>query len=113
MDKSVEWLKYEFMDQKENSATVALEWEKQMIPFRVEVDYVKDQLEVFRRELRSEKNFNPGWRSFQQAASFTADRNTDLEEGLYWADQSISAPFIGEANFITLATKADILSKLG
>jgi tetratricopeptide (TPR) repeat protein len=112
-DKSVEWLKYEFLDQKENSATIALEWEKQMIPFTVEVDYVKNQLETFRRELRSEKNFNPGWQSFEQAARFTVDRNLDLEEGLQWADLAISAPFIGQSNFTTLSTKAEILSKLG
>src|SRR4029077_12986836 len=43
-DKSVEWLKYEFIDEKENSATIALEWEKLMIPFKVEVDYINDQL---------------------------------------------------------------------
>ncbi|HXB90875.1 MAG TPA: DUF2911 domain-containing protein, partial [Puia sp.] len=28
IDYKVEWLRYEFMDQKENSATIALEWEK-------------------------------------------------------------------------------------
>jgi tetratricopeptide (TPR) repeat protein len=113
LDKSVEWLKYEFMNQTENSATIALEWEKLMIPFKVEVDYIKTQLEAFRRELRSEKNFNPGWQSFQQAAQFTANRNVDLEEGLTWADRSISEPFVGQANFVTLSTKATILSKLG
>jgi tetratricopeptide (TPR) repeat protein len=113
MDKGVEWLKYEFMNQTENSATIALEWEKQMIPFKVEADYVSTQLESFRKELRSEKSFNPGWQSYQQAARFTVDRNVDLEEGLKWADQSISEPFIGEANFVTLSTKADLLNKLG
>ena len=112
MDKPVEWLKYEFMDQKENSATIALQWEKQMIPFKVEVDYVNAQLQAFRNELRSEKSFNPGWQSYVQAARFTLDRNVNLEEGLKWADQAISEPFIGDANFITLSTKADILSKL-
>src|SRR6476659_816247 len=59
LDKSVEWLKYEFTDETENSATIALEWEKLSIPFKVEVDYVKTQLESFRKELRSEKSFNP------------------------------------------------------
>src|SRR5215210_4865370 len=82
LDKTVEWLRFEFMNETENSATIALEWEKIMIPFKVEVDYVNDQLETFRRELRSEKSFNPGWQSFQQAARFTVDRNIDLEEGL-------------------------------
>jgi tetratricopeptide (TPR) repeat protein len=112
-DKSVEWLKYEFMNQKENSAIVALVWEKLMIPFKVEVDLIKLQLESFRRELRGERSFNPGWQSYQQAARFTADKNVDLEEGLKWADQAISDQFVGEANFVTLSTKADILTKLG
>ncbi|MFL5772675.1 MAG: DUF2911 domain-containing protein [Flavisolibacter sp.] len=113
MDKPVEWLKYEFMNETENSATIALEWEKMMFPFKVEVDYINNQLESFRRELRSEKNFNPGWQSFQQAARFTIDRNVDLEEGLTWADLAINAPFVGQPNFVTLSTKADILNKLG
>jgi tetratricopeptide (TPR) repeat protein len=113
MDKSVEWLKYEFMNETDNSATVALEWEKLMIPFKVEVDYVNLQLESFRRELVSEKSFNPGWQSFVQAAQFTIANNVDLEEGLAWADYSINANFVGQKNFQTLSTKAQILSKLG
>ncbi|MGZ3939385.1 MAG: DUF2911 domain-containing protein, partial [Flavisolibacter sp.] len=99
LDKSVEWLTYEFTNETENSATIALQWEKLSIPFKVEVDYVKTQLESFRRELRSEKNFNPGWQSFVQAAQFTVNRNTDLEEGLQWANRAISEPFVGQANF--------------
>jgi hypothetical protein len=113
VDKTVEWLKYEFLNETENSATIALEWEKLSIPFRVEVDYVNTQLESFRRELRSEKNFNPGWRSFVQAAQFTASRNVDLQEGLQWANRAISEPFVGESNFVTLSTKASLLAKLG
>jgi tetratricopeptide (TPR) repeat protein len=112
-DKSVEWLKYEFMNETENSATVALLWEKLMIPFKVEVDLNKLQLESFRRELRGERSFSPGWQSYQQAARYTADKNIDLEEGLKWADQAISDQFVGDANFVTLSTKADILNKLG
>ena len=58
------------------------------------------------------KSFNPGWQSYLQAAQFTAQRNVDLEEGLQWADLAISAPFVGQANFQTLSTKATILAKL-
>jgi tetratricopeptide (TPR) repeat protein len=112
-EKSAEWLKYEFMNETENSATLALYWEKMMIPFKIEVDLVKLQLESFRRELRGERSFNPGWQSFQQAARYAADKNIDLEEGLKWADQAISDQFIGDVNFVTLSTKADILVKLG
>ena len=57
-DKSVEWLKYEFTDQTPSSAVVALEWEKLVIPFKIEVDVVGTQLASFRKELRSEKGFN-------------------------------------------------------
>ena len=77
------------------------------------MDYIKTQLESFRRELRSEKSFIPGWQSYQQAAQFTIDRNVALEEGLAWANDAISAAFVGQANFITLSTKATLLTKLG
>ena len=112
-DKNVEWLEYEFINQTENSATIALSWEKLMIPFKVEVDLDRLQLESFARELRGERSFHPGWQSFQQAARYTVERNVSLEQGLIWAEQSISEPFVGNANFVTLSTKADILSKLG
>ena len=45
LDKSVEWLKYEFMNETENSALVSLQWEKLAIPFKIEVDYVKEQID--------------------------------------------------------------------
>jgi tetratricopeptide (TPR) repeat protein len=112
-DKTQERLEYQFMNQTENSATVALVWEKLEIPFKVEVDLDRLQLESFRRELRSERSFNPGWQSFQQAAQYTADHNVSLDEGLGWANQAVGDPFVGNANFVTLSTKATILEKLG
>jgi hypothetical protein len=111
-DKSVDRLKYEFSNQTDNGATIVLSWEKLSIPFKVEVDLDKLQLESFRRELRGERSFSPGWQSYQQAARYTADRNINLEEGLAWANQAINDPFAGEANFTTFSTKALILGKL-
>src|ERR1700752_633511 len=46
-DRSVEWLKYEFADQTATSAIIQLQWEKMLIPFRIEVDLKKTQLESF------------------------------------------------------------------
>jgi len=71
LSNSVEWLKYEFLDQKESSATIALEWEKLMIPFTVNTDLVQLQLASFRRELRSDKGFpgTPGTRPPNSASS--------------------------------------------
>ncbi|HEV2355824.1 MAG TPA: DUF2911 domain-containing protein [Puia sp.] len=110
-DQEVEWLRYEFTDEKENAATICLQWEKICIPFRVEVDFVKTQLESFRRELRSDKGFT--WNAWVQAAQFCAQRNVDLDEGLAWADKAVSDPFIGVRNFQTLSSRAQILSMQG
>ena len=109
--ESVERLKFEFFDQKENSATVALIWEKLKIPFRIEVDYVKTQLESFRRELQNEKGFK--WEAWVEAVEFCLQRNTNLEEALKWSDYAIGGPFIGQKNFKTLTTKAQVLNKMG
>src|SRR5580704_1993289 len=67
-DKSVEWLKYEFADETPSSAVVQLQWEKLVIPFKIDVDVVNTQLASFRRELRSEKGFT--WEAWDQAAQF-------------------------------------------
>lgn len=107
----VERLRYDFVDQTENAATVALLWERWKIPFKVETDVHKAVLASFRNELRGEKGFV--WQSWNQAASYALRNNVDLEEGLIWAEKSISESFVGEANFTTLTTKAQILNKLG
>src|SRR5688572_28272197 len=38
LDKSVEYLKYEFIEHKEKSCVIAMQWEKRSIPFRVDID---------------------------------------------------------------------------
>jgi hypothetical protein len=106
-DKSTEWLKYEFKDQTDNSAIIVLEWEKVIIPFKVEVDVIKTQLADFRLELRGSKGFN--WESFQQAAALCAENNVNLEEGLQWANTAV----LFHKSFQTLSTKAAILEKSG
>jgi tetratricopeptide (TPR) repeat protein len=111
LDKNVEWLKYEFSNETENSAVVSLQWEKLSIPFKIEVDYVKEQIESFRRELRTENGFI--WQSWDQAAQWCVQRNTNLEEALLWADSATSTNFGGEKSFQAWSTKAQLLQKLG
>ena len=110
-DKIVEWLKYEFLNETENSATITLSWERLTIPFKIEVDYVKEQLASFRRELQTEKGFI--WQSWQQAAQWCLDRNVNLDEALLWADSASSPTFGGNKSFQAASTKAQILDKLG
>src|SRR5215212_4802834 len=82
-----------------------------MIPFKIETDYVKDQLAVFREELRNSKGFE--WRAWNQAAGWALQHNTNLEEALLWSDTAVSPNFGGDHSFAGYATKAGILSKLG
>ena len=111
LDKSVEWLKYEFMNETENSAVVALQWEKLSFPFKIEVDYVKDQLASFRRELRTENGFI--WQSWDQAAQWCVQRNVNLEEALLWTDSATNGGFGGDRSFQAWSTRAQVLQKLG
>ncbi len=108
--ESVERLKYEFTDETDSSAVIALMWEKLKIPFKVEVNYVKTQLAMFKNELRSDKGFTPD--TWVQAAQFAAAHD-DLDDALQWSDYSINGIFIGQKNFKTLSTKAMILKKQG
>ena len=111
VNESAEWLKYEFTNQTPASAVINLAWEKWRIPFKVEVDLQKLQLESFRKELRTDKGFT--WNAWNQAARYCLENNINLEEGMQWAQKAVSAEFIGEANFATLSTKALYLEKMG
>lgn len=111
VDNSVEWLKYEFTDQTPSSATVALQWEKLVIPFRIETDVMGTQLASFRRELRSEKGFS--WEAWDQAAQYCVQNKTNLDEALLWTDTATSINFGGDKSFTAWSTRASVLEALG
>jgi tetratricopeptide (TPR) repeat protein len=110
-EQPTEWLKYEFLNQTDSSATIQLTWEKTAIPFRVQTDLVRDQLASFRNELRTDKGFN--WVPWFQAAQWCADKNVNLQQALQWADSATSSTFGGNSQFPAHATKAQILTLLG
>jgi hypothetical protein len=110
-DRPVDWLKYEFTNQTETSANVNLSWEKLSIPFKVEVDLIATQLESFRNELRTDKGFF--WLGWQTAAQWCVDHNTNLEQALQWADTATNPNVLGDRNFVSLSTRAQVLDKLG
>jgi hypothetical protein len=109
--ESVERLKFEFTDQKENSAVISLAWEKLRIPFTVSVDYLKTQLESYKKELRSDKGFDKD--AWVQAINFCVNNNINLEEALQWSDYAINGSFVGQKTFNTLSARAAVLNKLG
>jgi tetratricopeptide (TPR) repeat protein len=111
LSSSVEWLQYSFRPLRNNKAELSLEWEKLRIPFTIEVDYIADQLESFRQELRTARGFT--WMSWHQAANWCLQNNVNLEQALQWSDSATSINFGGNREFQTFVTKAAILEKLG
>ncbi|MFN8288647.1 MAG: DUF2911 domain-containing protein [Chitinophagaceae bacterium] len=109
LDKSVEWLKYEFIEHKEKSCTIALMWEKLMVPFRVEVDVDNIVLNRIREELTSRKGFNPSL--ILQATQYCFTKNINLEEALQWSKRAIDGPG-GQRTFVTLRNLAAAYEKL-
>jgi len=107
-----EWLTYDFTDRQANSCTIELKWDELSIPFTVEIPNIHQvYVDNFKKELQSSAGFS--WQGWQQAANYCATNNTHLEQGLEWANKSISAPFAGQKNFTTLQTKATILGLMG
>ena len=110
-DHAVEWLEYDFSNESENGVTVNLRWENLIFPFRVEVDLAGTQLASFRRELQTDKGFT--WQSWAQAASWCAEHNTNLQQGLEWADSATSMNFGGDRSFQAWSAKAQVLDRMG
>ncbi len=111
-----EWLTFDFIDKQLDSATAALHWEKLRVPFVVSVpDSVGLYVETISKELQNAPGFT--WQNWAAAAQFILQRDSEdahLERALEWADQAANAPFgIGQKNFTTLQTKAQVLAKLG
>jgi hypothetical protein len=107
LEKSVEWLKYEFTNQTENSAVIALQWEKLMFPFKVEVDLINTQLTSFKNEMKGEKGFDPA--AYQQAAEFCLKHKTNLTEGEAWAARAMD----GKKDFNSMSTRAQFYEMNG
>jgi tetratricopeptide (TPR) repeat protein len=112
IEKSVEHLRYEFIDQTPNSAVVALSWEKLSIPFKVEADVLKQQFEALLTESVNPRGWTP--QGLNLAANWTLQNNYQLEKGLEWATLASSRGFPGDpTSFTAASTKAAILDKLG
>jgi Flp pilus assembly protein TadD len=106
-----EWLSYDFTDRHPDRATVALAWEELRVPFTIAVDDMPSlYIDNLRKELRGAAGFN--WQDWDAAAQYCLRQNKNLEEALAWSDYSIATPGVGQANFTTYSTKAQILEKL-
>jgi hypothetical protein len=102
-----EWLTYEFMERKPDSATVVLAWENLQVPIRITVPNMADlYVAQMKRELRNDDGFT--WTNWVAAAQYCLLNNTHLEDGLYFAKRAIEFQGIGVANFQTLSMLAEL-----
>lgn len=106
-----EYLTYEFHNRKPAEATAELQWEELAVPWTIQV---RDVNELYISRLQRELTTVPGFSNegFLSAAQYCLTENTHLEQGLEWAEAAIGRRFVGQSNFQTLSTKAQILSKL-
>jgi tetratricopeptide (TPR) repeat protein len=107
-DKLIEWLKYEFIDQKDDGVNIAMSWENRMIPFKVDVDRKSLQMATFINDFRTTRPYY----DFISAANWCVQNNYGLEQALQWMDRAIYFRVMGEKNFRSLNMKANVLMKM-
>ena len=102
-----EWLTYEFTDRQPSQATVALKWENLQVPWTITIPSITDlYMEAVRNDLRNDAGFT--YMGYNAAAQYALGAQANLEEGLTWAEAAVGMPFIGQENFTTLSTLAQL-----
>jgi tetratricopeptide (TPR) repeat protein len=109
LDKSVEYLKYEFIEHKEKYCVIAMQWEKLSIPFKIDVDVENIVVARLREQVTSQKGFNSS--SMVTAAQYCLNKNINLEEALQWSKRAIDG-IGGQKTYITLRNLATAYEKL-
>lgn len=109
LDKSVEWLKFEFTQHGEKHCVVAMQWEYVSVPFRIDVDVDNIVIAKLRKEMTSRKSFIPALEL--QAAQYCLNKNINLEEALVWSKNAITGA-AGQKTYITLRNLATAYEKL-
>lgn len=107
-----EWLTYTFDERGLDHCMLKLKWEYLSVPIRIAVENIHDlYLDKIREELRGQAGFLAA--HWSAAANYCIQNKINLEEALVWAEKGISLPFIGQEDFNTLQTKANVLFALG
>lgn len=105
LDKSIEWLKYEFIEHREKYCVIAMQWEKLSVPFRVDVDVENIVLARMRDQVAGQRGFTP--LNLTAAANYFLNKNINLEEALAWSQRAANFK-----SFATLNTLANAYTKL-
>jgi Protein of unknown function (DUF2911) len=110
LSNSVEYLKYEFINHKEKECTVALQWEKLSIPFKIEVDVENIVINKFREQLKGYKGFSGV--NLMLASQYCVNKGINLDEALVWATKAVAAGNGGQKSFATLNNLANTYAKM-
>ena len=107
----VENLSYEFVNRNADKVTVQLRWEEKAIPFDV---VVPNSAQIHLAQIESELNNQLGF----SYSNLVAGANYALgigekEKALAWAEAAINAPFVGQKDFTSMSTKAQVLMSMG
>lgn len=97
LDKTVEWLKYEFIEHTENSCVIAMQWEKISVPFTVQVDVQNIVLARMRAELTGAKGFTSA--NNLQASMYCFENKINLEEAIGWAKRAVTGQPFAQSGF--------------
>ena len=109
LEKSVEWLKYEFIEHKEKYCVIAMQWEKISVPFKVDVDVENIVVARLREQVTSQRGFNSS--NLVTAVQYCLNKNINLEEALTWSIKAING-IGGQKTYITLRNLAVAYEKL-
>ncbi|HSU29529.1 MAG TPA: DUF2911 domain-containing protein [Chitinophagaceae bacterium] len=108
LDKSVEWLKYEFIEQREKYCVIAMQWEKLSVPFRIDVDVDNIVAARLRDQVNGQKGFNA--LLLVSATNYLLNKNIYLEDALNWAQRA--AAFRSYSTLRLLATAYEKLNRM-
>lgn len=103
----VELLTYDFINMKENSAELVLNWEKKQFPVRIEFAVDEIVMANAEQELKGPLGFN--WQGYSTAATYAMQHKLYPEKAMAWIDQAIAT----NKSFNTLMTKAALLDQAG
>jgi tetratricopeptide (TPR) repeat protein len=106
-----ELLTFEFIEVNPNDATVALNWEKKQIPFKIEIAVTDIVLNDIRKKLQNQDGFNR--QTWENAAAFAMNNDGDLNEAMEWIDKAIAGQFYSKQTFNNTQIKSGILNKMG
>lgn len=101
LNRSIERMRFVFDDFDNESATIALEWDRTHIPFEVNVNTGEQAMKSI------EASLNPSWRMYSDAASYAFEQANNSTKAMAWVNQSIDVESTWYNNWLKARILAD------